>query len=97
MLGERGEDGQKKEEIKEIDSKEELKEESKAHQEEEGYYCNGLWCLVKKEPCFMCAMGLLHSRIEKVFIIEIGEDGPFTEGSLHCNPCLNHHFPVWLV
>ena len=61
------------------------------------YYCTGLDLYLSSEPCMMCAMALVHSRIGMVFY----EKGDTEYGSLgnlyrlHICPSLNHHFQVF--
>lgn len=61
-----------------------------------GYLCTGFDAYISREPCIMCCMGLLHSRIARVFIGEARPGGGL--GSLyklHANPALNHSFKVY--
>jgi tRNA(Arg) A34 adenosine deaminase TadA len=57
-------------------------------------YCAG-------EPCLMCCMALLHSRVKEVIFLDSREErnfhgftGPL---AVHCNPQLNHRFRVFKV
>ncbi|UYV78581.1 ADAT3 [Cordylochernes scorpioides] len=66
--------------------------------EEKGpYLCTGYDIFVTREPCIMCSMALLHSRIRRVFY---GAPNP-TEGGLgsvykvHVLQMTNHRFEVW--
>lgn len=52
--------------------------------------------IVRQEPCIMCAMALLHSRIRRVFYLRPSPNGGL--GSLLClhkQKDLNHHFAVY--
>jgi len=61
------------------------------------YLCTALDAYLTHEPCAMCAMALLHSRIRRVFYLTPDE----TQGALgsvhalHCHESLNHHFAVF--
>jgi len=60
------------------------------------YYCQGLYLFTWKEPCFMCSMALVHSRIERVYFMHYND----TEGALASliklsSYNLNHYFHVF--
>jgi len=64
---------------------------------EDDYICSGLWLLVTREPCAMCAMAAVHSRVSAVFY---GSDNPQlgalgSRYKLHLEPQLNHHYTVF--
>ncbi|XP_053995488.1 probable inactive tRNA-specific adenosine deaminase-like protein 3 [Hylaeus anthracinus] len=61
------------------------------------YLCTGYWTFLLKEPCPLCAMALVHSRVARIFY---GVPNQITGvlGSrtvLHAVPGLNHRYQVW--
>eukprot|EP00658_Telonema_sp_P-2_P027906 TRINITY_DN21487_c0_g1_i1.p1 TRINITY_DN21487_c0_g1~~TRINITY_DN21487_c0_g1_i1.p1 ORF type:complete len:198 (+),score=21.32 TRINITY_DN21487_c0_g1_i1:202-795(+) len=58
------------------------------------YLCNGADLFLTREPCVMCTMALIHSRIRRVFfaLTEPQFGGICSVASLHYAPTLNHHF-----
>ncbi|XP_059355411.1 probable inactive tRNA-specific adenosine deaminase-like protein 3 [Carassius carassius] len=60
------------------------------------YICTGYDLYVTREPCVMCAMALVHSRINRVFYGAHSPDGALgTKYKIHCQKDLNHHFEVF--
>jgi tRNA-specific adenosine deaminase 3 len=61
------------------------------------YMCTGLDCFVVVEPCAMCAMGMVHSRINRVIYcvrdMKLGVLGG--SHKLHAHRTLNHHYEVY--
>ena len=61
------------------------------------YLCTGFDCFVLREPCTMCAMGLVHSRISRV--VYCWQDRQFGalggKFRLHSQRSLNHHYSVY--
>lgn len=63
--------------------------------ESEFYYFKELIVVTDVEPCFMCAMGLIHSRANVViFKNRNAYDGAFVshKTEIHCLKSLNHSF-----
>lgn len=58
------------------------------------YLCTGAIALFVREPCIMCSMALLHSRIACVIyaLSNVQSGGLGSRFSVHCEPALNHHF-----
>ncbi|XP_037344360.2 probable inactive tRNA-specific adenosine deaminase-like protein 3 [Pungitius pungitius] len=60
------------------------------------YICTGYDLYVTREPCVMCAMALVHSRIGRVFYGSSSPDGAMgTKYKIHSEKDLNHHFEVY--
>ncbi|KYM79186.1 tRNA-specific adenosine deaminase-like protein 3 [Atta colombica] len=61
------------------------------------YLCTGYWAFLLMEPCPLCAMALLHSRVARIFYgtanQNVGVLGSKT--ILHTVPGLNHRYRVW--
>ncbi|XP_076377325.1 putative inactive tRNA-specific adenosine deaminase-like protein 3 [Megalopta genalis] len=73
-------------------------EDSEKNSEKCGpYLCTGYWIFLLKEPCPLCAMALVHSRISRIFY-GIANETAGVLGSrtiLHSVPGLNHRYQVW--
>lgn len=74
------------------------------------YLCTNYDIFVTEEPCFMCSMGLIQSRIRRLFYLDHKSITDFTsclklcypdraiEGHLvHLDKNLNHRFEAWKV
>lgn len=60
------------------------------------YICTGYDLYVTREPCVMCAMALVHSRISRVFYGTAFSDGALgTKFKIHTQKDLNHRFDVY--
>ena len=59
------------------------------------YLCSDFQVFVEREPCVMCGMALLHSRVSMVCFSKPRDSfGAFLALGLNCNPKLNHRFRV---
>lgn len=64
------------------------------------YLCTGYDCYLIHEPCVMCAMALVHSRLQRVFFSIPDPLHGALGGSkikLHAQRSLNHHYTVYKV
>jgi tRNA-specific adenosine deaminase 3 len=62
------------------------------------YLCTGYDCYLLHEPCIMCAMALVHSRLRRVIFCRKDEEGGALGGcglKLHSKRTLNHHYIVY--
>ncbi|KAL6423370.1 hypothetical protein ACFW04_010168 [Cataglyphis niger] len=61
------------------------------------YLCTGYWVFLLMEPCPMCAMALLHSRVARIFYGAVNQNVGVlgTRAVLHTVPGLNHRYRVW--
>ncbi|XP_072767369.1 probable inactive tRNA-specific adenosine deaminase-like protein 3 isoform X2 [Anoplolepis gracilipes] len=61
------------------------------------YLCTGYWMFLLMEPCPMCAMALLHSRVARIFYGAVNQNVGVlgTKAVLHTIPGLNHRYRVW--
>ncbi|XP_013881662.1 putative inactive tRNA-specific adenosine deaminase-like protein 3 [Austrofundulus limnaeus] len=67
-----------------------------AEAEPQPYICSGYDLYVTREPCVMCAMALVHSRIGRVFYGTTSADGALgTRFKIHSLKDLNHRFEVF--
>lgn len=67
--------------------------------ESTSYICTGFDVYLSHEPCMMCAMALLHSRVRRIFYVcprlQFGALGSLTK--LHTLPGINHRYEVFTV
>ncbi|KAK7469614.1 hypothetical protein BaRGS_00035844 [Batillaria attramentaria] len=60
------------------------------------YLCTAYDVYVTQEPCPMCCMALVHSRVGRVFYIKPHVDGGLgSRYKIHVQNGLNHHFSVF--
>ena len=61
-----------------------------------GYLMCSYDVYVKREPCLMCAMALVHSRVRRVFFNKLSAKGALHSlTKLHTIEELNHSFEVY--
>ena len=60
-----------------------------------GYICTGMDCILDIEPCYSCAMALVHGRIKNVIIKHKRFNGIFSKEKFNYNKNINHRFLVY--
>lgn len=61
------------------------------------YLCTGYDCFLVHEPCSMCSMALVHSRLARIVYCRRDTAHGALGGSyrMHAERCLNHHYKVY--
>jgi hypothetical protein len=64
---------------------------------DKAYLCTGYDCYVVGEPCIMCAMALVHSRVRRVYFAAADSRGGAlgSRWALQSQKGLNHHYMVF--
>ena len=62
------------------------------------YYCEGLYVFIKEEPCMMCSMALIHNRISRLYFCDTNEkEGALISKYSLDNYNLNHHYLIFQI
>lgn len=83
--------------IEQVAEKERLqRKEAGTIDETSGYLLNGLTVYTTHEPCVMCSMGLVHSRIQRLIFLQPTKNGALeTNYQLGDRDDLNWRFETW--
>ncbi|KAL4238225.1 adenosine deaminase [Mactra antiquata] len=75
----------------------EMKEDEINNDSKSGpYLCTGYHLYITQEPCVMCAMALVHSRIQRVYYGSKHIEGALgSKYKIHVQDGLNHHYQVF--
>ncbi|KAG0210162.1 adenosine deaminase, tRNA-specific 3 [Mortierella sp. GBA30] len=86
-----------KDEIEEDNEEKEKDDSSRTPTGKKAYLCTGYDVYLTHEPCVMCSMALVHSRVGRVFYtLPIPASGGLgSVHKIHSHPNLNHHFFVY--
>lgn len=75
-----------------------LESSKRRFEDELPYLCTGYDAYLTHEPCFMCTMGFLHSRISRLYFLNRNQEfGGASKAMIHRNKKLNHRFRVYQV
>lgn len=71
-----------------------LGEASKYSSENDSYLCTDLDVYCYYEPCMMCAMAMVHSRVGRLFFVTSNPKfgGIMSQAQIHSCPTINHRF-----
>jgi len=71
--------------------------EFNSDEDKKGYLLTGYEAYLTREPCCMCSMALLHSRVARIFFQtrSVTTGALVSKVMLHTVQGLNHHFEVF--
>ena len=63
--------------------------------DKENYFMKDLYVIIENEPCYMCSMAMVHSRIARLYFEGKNSVDGGMKVEINCLRNLNHQFTVY--